>query len=101
MLGMPGRSKVALLLAVTVAGCQLPPSAPDSPGEGEPDLAGRITFDGGEVDLEGVVRLDGNQLPLDGGTGFAHLLFTVIDTETRLPVPARVIFRPVPGAGFA
>ncbi len=45
---------------------------------------------------------DGNVLPLDGGTsGFAHLVFNVIDGDTGLPVPSRVIFRPVPGAGFA
>jgi hypothetical protein len=89
----------AFVLAAWLAGCQLPPGTPDDDG---PDLSDRITFDGGDLDLESLPRLDGNQLPLDGGTSpFAHLILTVIDGETRLPVPTRVIFRPVPGAGFA
>lgn len=65
----------------------------DLPPEGPRDLQ---PFD---IPLPG---LDGNVLPLDGGTAaFAHLVLTVTDGESGLPIPSRVIFRPVPGAGFA
>jgi hypothetical protein len=65
--------------------------------------AGVVHFDGSvPEDLGSLPPLDGNILPLDGGTGpFGHLIFTVYDGDTMLPAPARVIFRPVPGAGFA
>jgi hypothetical protein len=55
-------------------------------------------WDAGGPDLP--PALDGNRLPLDGGT-FAYLWLTVTERDTQLPIPARVIFRPVPGAGFA
>jgi hypothetical protein len=94
----------AVGLACLLFGCERPPDG----APGEPfDLAGRVRewdpdlapspsepFDLG-------APLDGNQLPLDGGTGLAHLWLTVTDSDTRLPVPSRVIFRPPPGAGFA
>ena len=42
-----------------------------------------------------------NVLPVDGGNGIGHLWFTVTDHDAQLPLPARVVFRPPPGAGFA
>jgi hypothetical protein len=91
------------------AGCQLPPdhivSSPDlaigtsvvlladdlaEPPDPAPDLAGS--------DLS-LPALPGNQLVVANGP-IASILFNVTDDETGLPVPARVIFRPPPGAGF-
>ncbi len=37
----------------------------------------------------------------DLGATFGNLLITVDDEDTNAPVPARVIFRPPPGSGFA
>src|SRR5262249_46665349 len=84
------------VMALLAAGCQFPPGTPG------PDLAQVVGFDGG-ADFGPLAPLDGNMLPLDGGPpgGFAHLVLNVSDGETQLPMPARVIFRPVPGAGFA
>jgi len=85
-------------MALWVMGCELPPGPPDP---SRLDLADSVGTDGG-LDVDALAALDGNLLPLDGGaTGFAHLVFTLSDRDTQLPVPARVIFRPVPGAGFA
>jgi len=63
--------------------------------------SGEVHFDGAIPDLAQLQPLDGNVLPLDGGGPWAHLIFTISDGDTGLPVPARVIFRPVPGSGFA
>jgi hypothetical protein len=75
-----------------------------------PDLADRVRFDldatvpgdGGASDAAGPRELPGNVLPLDGGAApLATLTVFVVDGETRAPLPARVIVRPTPGAGFA
>jgi hypothetical protein len=92
------RCWVGAATLILAAGCQFPPGAPQS------DLAPVVGYDGGDTqDLLTLPQLDGNVLPLDGGPpgGFAHLVFNVSDGETQLPMPARVIFRPPPGAGFA
>jgi hypothetical protein len=85
------------LAVLFVCACEMPPGAAPSPF----DLANVVTFDGAPPDGWMGTGLDGNQLPLDGGTGLASLWFTVTDGDTQLPMPARVIFRPPPGAGFA
>jgi hypothetical protein len=92
---MAPMSRYALFVAViALTACEPPPGAIFD--------AGQVYFDGGLPDLSSLPSLDGNMLPLDGGTsGFAHLVFTISDGDTGLPVPARVIFRPPPGAGFA
>lgn len=53
------------------------------------------------VDLA-AATLPGNQLPLDGGIApSATIRVVVLDGDTLQPMPATVIFRPYPGAGFA
>ncbi|MSP61467.1 MAG: hypothetical protein EXR72_14195 [Myxococcales bacterium] len=93
---------VEIVLLVAFSGC-----GGDPMGGGEmmppPDLAGTSETDGSPPRDLAVppVLLDGNVLSLDGGTGPASLWFTISDRDTGLPVSSRVIFRPVPGAGFA
>jgi len=66
--------------------CELPPS--DIP---PPDQGGFVLVDAGR--------------PPDLGSAdlgiFAYLIFEVDDDDTGLPMPARVVFRPSPGGGFA
>jgi hypothetical protein len=84
--------------ALLAAGCDLPPGPP-----AEADLLGTVLLDGG-VDFSPPdgASLDGNHLPLDGGAAvLGHLFITVIDRDTMLPTPARVVVRPIPGAGYA
>lgn len=83
------------LIACALGACELPPGDPAAA-----DLASALWFDAGLADAN-LLLLDGNLLPLDGGVAFAHLVFTVTARDTGLPIPSRVIFRPVPGAGFA
>jgi hypothetical protein len=89
---------VAMLVAV--AGCNRAPThAPPPP-------ATTISFDGGMPPVELPPPLPGNVLALDGGATdttprFGQLDFVVIDHDTQLPMPSRVIFRPPPGAGFS
>jgi hypothetical protein len=53
-----------------------------------------------QIAAPAAARLGGNPLVLDGKTPLGHLRFLVVDDETLQPIPSRVIFRPVPGAGF-
>lgn len=47
-------------------------------------------------------ELPGNWLPLDGGSQpLATIAVRVIDADTMMPMPATVVFRDPPGAGFA
>jgi len=100
-------SAAAIAWAAGCGGGDAPPPWP------MPDLSDRVRFD---LDLAsapsdagpvgdggfGPRELPGNQLPLDGGTdALAQLTIFVLDGETRQPIPARVIVRPTPGAGFA
>jgi hypothetical protein len=88
--------RAALAAVITLFGCD---QGHDQFGPGVD--SGVVHFDGAVPnDLE-LPPLDGNVLPLDGGGPYAHLVFTINDGDTMLPVPARVIFRPPPGAGFA
>ncbi len=92
------RPVLALVVcAFAAAGCELPGDAPVGGGF---DLSGVIQLDGGVPD-GGPGRLRGNRLDTDGGERFARLWFNITDGDTQAPIPARVIFRPPPGAGFA
>jgi hypothetical protein len=84
--------------ALLAAGCELPPGPPP-----EVDLLGTVLLDGGlDFSPPDSANLDGNHLPLDGGAAvLGHLFITVVDRDTMLPTPSRVVVRPVPGAGYA
>ncbi len=87
-----------LIGALLASGCQFPPGPPP-----EGDLAGVVHLDGGDdFSPPDGPSLDGNHLPLDAGnTPLAQLFVTVIDKDTMLPTPSRVIVRPIPGQGYA
>src|SRR5689334_9498670 len=97
-----GRFALVLCAGLASAGCHNDSlvSGPLPPGTS-------ISFDGGATELLDVPPLlPGNILALDGGVGnaavkYGQLELVVKDHDTRRPMPARVIFRPPPGAGFA
>lgn len=86
-----------IFTAAILGGCELPPAvsrldlavvdAAPSPDLGEP--------------LPSLPQLTGNQLPIPNGAQLGRLSFVVTDGDTGRPVPSRVVFRPVPAAGFA
>ena len=84
---------VAMTAAMAgLVGCELPPS--DIP---PPDQSGWVIVDAGHLPT----HFPDGGAPPDLGPPFAFLVFEVDDDDTGLPMPSRVIFRPVPGAGFA
>lgn len=81
---------------------------------GNANVVATVSFDGGVEQVDMPPSLPGNSLPLDFGTGadgssadggavalLGELVLDVRDSETKKPMPARVIFRPPPGRGFA
>ncbi len=87
------RLLVALVACAGMAACETQPPA-------GPDFASHVSFDlGGPLDLPPPYGFDANMLPPVDPHG--TLTFSVTDTETGALIPARVVFRPPPGAGFA
>jgi hypothetical protein len=92
---------MGLVVAMLAIGCNAPLDLTRAP-------ATRVSFDGGAARYDLPPMLPGNALVLDAGTmsdgttpALAQLDFTVLDHDTMQPMPARVIFRPPPGSGFA
>ncbi len=108
---MAGVRRILLLGLASLASCQLPPqyvtgspidleNAQPADLSASPDLTpARLLADLSLADLT-PPSLTGNTLPSDGDPTTA-LRFYVTDRDTGMPIPARVIFRPPPAAGFA
>jgi hypothetical protein len=79
-----------------LAACQLPPNAPAGPDFGDSVEVGTVS-----IDADALPALAGNRLNVDGGVPLSWLVFDVRDDETDAVLPARVVFRPSPGEGFA
>ena len=100
---VPTGRLTGLLVVALAFGCNAPLVMHQLPP------ATRVSFDGGAAKYDLPPMLPGNALALDAGTMpdgatpmvLGQLDFTVLDHETNQPMPARVIFRPPPGSGFA
>src|SRR5580693_7216279 len=107
-----GLTKTFPLMLIALSGCQLPPqfatgstldlqSADSDDASTPPDLT--PAWQPPDLSLADLSPplLSGNQLQLGNDPNLAALKITVTDHDTGLPIPARVIFRPPPAAGFA
>ncbi len=82
-----------IMLAALVAACETQPPA-------GPDFSGHLSFDlGPPFDLPAPYGFDANVLPAVDPHG--TIVFAITDSESGALLPARVVFRPPPGAGFA